>query len=151
MSIADETNTLGKKSTKFQKGNSFGKGREIGSRSKALIALDQMGYERAATLKQMQVDAALGGDLETGKWLLEFILSKPKSRTINMMFPIIKDLAGVSEAQDYVLQKIGEGEISLDEGERLSVLIDNRRKTIETCEIMALVMDTQKRLKDAGL
>ena len=66
------------------------------------------------------------------KLCLERICPPIKSRPIAIDLPDVKTGEGVSQAQAAVVQAVGEGEITPQEGQILSNILESRRKSIES-------------------
>ena len=63
---------------------------------------------------------------------MERICPPRKSRPIAIDLPDVKTSLGVSQAQSAVVQAVGEGELTPDEGQVLANILEARRKSIET-------------------
>ncbi|WP_425405852.1 DUF5681 domain-containing protein [Hwanghaeella sp.] len=129
-----------KQNHRFQPGQSGNpNGRPKGSRNKATIAVETILDGEAEALTRKAIELALGGDGQALRICLDRICPPRKGRTIELNLPDMKDANGVAEAQSAVLQAVGEGTVSPDEGKVIADIIEARRKAIET-------LDHEKRL-----
>jgi hypothetical protein len=83
-------------------------------------------------LTRKAIELAKDGDLTALKLCLERICPPRKSRPISIDLPDVKTSEGVSLAQTSVVQAVGEGEITPEEGQVLSNILESRRKSIES-------------------
>jgi hypothetical protein len=86
------------------------------------------------------------GDLTALKLCLERICPPKKSRPISIDLPDVKTSEGVSLAQTSLVQAVGEGEITPEEGQVLSNILESRRKSIETLEHEQRLGELEKRV-----
>lgn len=135
----------------FIKGNKCGKGRAEGSKSKAQLVLQEVGQENATNIYQILIDKALSGDLEIGRFIIDKVLPNAKGNRIEIELPVMENIGDVLDAQAMVLHYICCGEITLEEGERLFDMIEQRRKAIETSEIIDRMREIDQRMKMAGI
>jgi hypothetical protein len=131
----DCANTGKKQSTKWkigQSGNPAGK--KPGTRHRATLAVEKLLDGEGEELTRKAIELAKDGDLTALKLCLERICPPRKSRPINIDLPDVSSGEGVSEAQAVVVQKVAESEITPDEGQVLSSILEARRKSIETAD-----------------
>ena len=115
---------------KGESGNPAGK--KPGTRHKATLAVERLLDGEGEELTRKAIELALEGDLTALRLCLERICPPRKSRPINIELPDVKTGEGVSLAQAAVVQAVGEGELTPDEGQVLSNILEARRKSIET-------------------
>ncbi len=134
-----ETANAGGKQNKghlFQKGKSGNPtGKKPGTRHRATLAVEKLLDGEGEELTRKAIELAKDGDLTAIKLCLERICPPRKSRPISIDFPDVSTGKGVSEAQAVVVRAVGEGEITPDEGQVLSSILEARRKSIETADI----------------
>lgn len=118
---------------KGQSGNPAGKPKGARNRMTllALAVMEQDVEQIARTVTQ----AALGGDLQACRLVIERLVPPMKERPVNVDFPRTDTLAGVSAAQDVILQAVGAGDLLPGEANTLSGIVEQRRKAIETQEL----------------
>ncbi len=121
--------------TKWAKGQSGNvNGKPKGSLNKVTLAIQSLLDGEGEALTRKAIELAKDGDLTAIKLCLERILPVRKSRPINIDLPDVSTGEGVSEAQAVVVQAVGEGEITPEEGQVLSSILEARRKSIETAD-----------------
>lgn len=124
-------------------------GRPKGSRNRAtLMALATM-EEGAEEIAHMVVDAARGGDLSAARFVLERLCPQMRERPISLALPDTTTAAGVSQAQQAVLQAVAAGEVTPGEAATLAGIIEARRKALETEELAARIEALETRHKVA--
>ncbi len=121
--------------TKWAKGQSGNiKGKPKGSLNKVTLAVQSLLDNEAEGLTRKAIELALEGDLVAVKLCLDRIIPVRKSRPINIDLPAVDTCAGISQAQAVVVQVVADGEITPDEGQVLSSILEARRKSIETAD-----------------
>jgi len=116
-----------------QSGNPAGK--KPGSRNKAtqmVLALMEGGAEE---ITRTVIDAAKAGDLTAARLVIERLAPPLRERPLSLPLPDTGTVAGVSAAQQAILQAVGEGEILPGEGTALAGIVESRRKALETVEL----------------
>jgi hypothetical protein len=136
MSIkSDRANTGKKQGSKWEKGQSGNPaGKKPGTRHRATLAIEQLLDGEGEALTRKAIELAIDGDLTAIKLCLDRICPPRKSRLINISLPAVDTGEGVSQAQAVVVQAVGEGELTPDEGQVLSSILEARRKSIETAD-----------------
>ena len=133
-----ETANAGGKQNKghlFQKGKSGNPtGKKPGTRHRATLAVEKLLDGEGEALTRKAIELAKDGDLTAIKLCLDRICPPRKSRPINIDLPAVDTGNGVSQAQAVVVQAVGEGEITPDEGKVLADILEARRKSIETAD-----------------
>ena len=135
--IKDSANANGKQNKdhlwkKGQSGNPAGK--KPGTRHKATMAIEKLLDNEGEELTRKAIELAKDGDLTAIKLCLERICPPRKSRPIKIDLPEVDTGEGVSQAQAIVVQAVGDGELSPEEGQVLSSILEARRKSIETAD-----------------
>jgi hypothetical protein len=121
--------------TRWAKGVSGNiKGKPKGSLNKVTLAIQSLLDGEGEALTRKAIELALDGDMPALKLCLDRICPARKSRPINIDLPSVDTGEGVSQAQAVVVQAVGEGEITPDEGQVLSSILEARRKSIETAD-----------------
>ena len=127
----------------FKSGNS---GRPKGSLNRVTLAIQSLLDGEGEELTRKAIELAKEGDLTALKLCLERICPPRKSRPIAIDLPDVKTSEGVSLAQTSVVQAVGEGEITPEEGQVLSNILESRRKSIETVEHEQRLGELEKRV-----
>lgn len=131
----------------FKKGESGNpKGKPKGARHKTTeLAYAMMEGGLEAVLQQV-VERAKSGDMLACRMIIDKIIPTKKDRTIAIDLPLISTLDGVGHAQSKILQAVVDGDITPNEGERISSIVEARRRAIETVELEARIsnLETKK-------
>lgn len=114
-------------------GNPSGKPR--GSKHKVTRILEAIMDGQAELVMQTMVAAALAGDVNAAKFILERCVAPRKERPLQIDLPDTSTIDGVQQAQSAILQAVANGEIFPTEATILSNLTENRRKALETVEL----------------
>lgn len=138
--------------TTFKEGNKSGTGRKYGSQNSTLLEMHRLGEERVMSHYAMLSDLAEKGDKDAAMFLVNKVLPNAKGcRMIKIELPSMENIDKVGEAQDHILKNVGEGLISIEEGEKLFAMAEQRRKVIENKEIIERWNELDSRLTQAGL
>jgi hypothetical protein len=143
--------------TTFKTNNTSGLGRKNYSQNKALLEIQRIGEENCLSLYEMQRDiAANSKDEDTRSQAQQFLLNKvlPNAkggRFIKVELVPMENLATIKQNEILIMENVCQGNITLEEGEKLFTMTDQCRKTIESSEIAKMVEEMQKRMKEAGL
>ena len=116
-----------------QSGNPAGK--PPGTRNRAtqmVLALMESGAEG---ITRAIIDAARKGDMAAARLVIERLAPPARERPISLDLPDTSTVAGVSQAQQVVLEAVGAGELLPTEGSTLAAILESRRKAIETEEL----------------
>jgi len=116
-----------------QSGNPAGK--PPGTRNRAtqmVLALMEGGAEE---ITLAIIDAARKGDIAAARLVLERLAPPARERPVALDLPDTSTVAGVSQAQQAVLEAVGAGELLPTEGSTLATILESRRKAIETEEL----------------
>jgi hypothetical protein len=81
------------------------------------------------------IAAAKGGDLGAARLIIERLAPPLRERPLSLPLPDTRTVAGVSEAQQAILEAVGGGEILPGEGTALAGILEARRKALETVEL----------------
>lgn len=118
---------------RFTVGN---KGKPRGAKHRATkLAMDllESGIEDIAGVV---VEAARSGDLMAARIVLDKLIPSAKERHVELPdLPNTTTAAGVSQAQQCILEAVATGEITPNEASTLSGILETRRKALETQEL----------------
>ena len=85
------------------------------------------------------IERAKSGDMTACRMIVDKVLPNTKDRPIVLDLPLIDDLDGVGKAQAEILQAVSVGDITPNEGERITSIIEARRRSIETIDLEARI------------
>lgn len=123
----------------FIKGNSGNPaGRPKGTNDKR-NALRSLLDPHAAELVRRLVDMARGGDMAAMRLVIERLIPPVRENKLDVEIPDVVDMAACSVAQAKILSAVACGELFPTEGEALSGLVENRRKSLEANELEARI------------
>ena len=122
---------------KFEKGNRGGPGRKDGSRNKATLMREAIakaiGQADGVAVVRTMMKKAREGDVPAARLMLPHIW--PAGTYVRIDLPAVTDAAGIAQAHACVIAGAAAEEISLEEADRFSDLLENRRRALETVEI----------------
>jgi hypothetical protein len=116
-----------------QSGNA--KGRPPGSRNRATEMVLRLMAGDAEEVTRSVIAAAKAGDLAAARLVIERLAPPLRERPLSLPLPDTRTVAGVSEAQQAILEAVGGGEILPGEGTALASILEARRKALETVEL----------------
>jgi hypothetical protein len=130
----------------FLPGNKHGKGRPVGSRNKATIALQDLLDGEGASITRKVITLAKAGDQMALRLCLERLIPSRRERSVRLSFPQdITTAAGVSGAVAVILDAVGQGEITPGEAVQLANVLEVRRKTIATEDMERRIIELENR------
>lgn len=129
----------GREATQFQSGNPGGPGRPVGSRNKATLLLDQMAASGAQAVLRKQMELAKDGDQRAAELILSRVWPVRKGRPVKLDLPAIDTAANVVSALGTVANAVGAGDLTPDEGQAVTVILEAKRRAIETAELESRV------------
>ena len=138
-------------------GNKGHTGRQ-GTRNKRTIMLERIGEDNAMSLYNLHLETALGGEDPELRHSAQQFLLKPllpnakRGRRIEgiELVPILS-IEDVSKNENLILDKITEGELTLEEGQMFFNLIEQSRKTREFIDIIPMLNEIKAYMKEHGL
>src|SRR5918993_4194763 len=122
--------------TRFKPGQSGNpKGRPLGSRHKATLALDKLLDGEADAITRKAIEMAKAGDTVALRLCLDRIAPVRKDRPVTFALPAIEATADVVKASAALLQAVASGELTPSEAAELGKLIEAHVRAIEVTEI----------------
>jgi len=118
----------------FQPGNKHSRGRPPGSRNKITNALQETLQDHAKTLGMKCVQLALQGNTTAMRLCMERLSPARRQRVLQFTLPSVKTMANVAEASEAVVRGVARGKLTPGEGEAFTVMLDGRRRMIESEE-----------------
>jgi hypothetical protein len=128
----------------FEPGNPGGPGRPVGSRNKATLALDQIADDAGKAILEKMVEAAKDGDLRAADLVLSRIWPARKGRPISLELPKIDTAADLVAGLGRVADAVAAGDITPDEGQAVSAVLETKRRAIETLELEIRITALEK-------
>ena len=128
----------------FETGNPGGPGRPVGSRNKATLALDQIADDAGKAILEKMVEAAKDGDLRAADLVLSRIWPARKGRPISLELPKIDTAADLVAGLGRVADAVAAGDITPDEGQAVSAVLETKRRAIETLELETRITALEK-------
>jgi len=93
------------------------------------------------------VDAAKAGDLTAARMVIDRLAPPAKERPISIdNFPSTDTVAGISQAQQLILNEVAIGNLTPGEGATLSGIAEARRKALESEELSERIAQLEKRM-----
>lgn len=116
---------------KGQSGNPAGKPKGAKDRRTELRELLK---PHAAKLVKKVVTLALAGDTTALRICIDRLIPPIREQALRIALPVVKDVAGCTEAQAEVLRAVTAGELMPGEAEALSGLIEHQRRGLESSD-----------------
>jgi hypothetical protein len=127
-----QSDTPRKRGKPFEAGNQFGKGRAEGSRNKVTLALEQLLEGDAPAITRKMIQLAKKGDPTSIRLCMDRVYPVRRERQLKLDLPEIHTADDVTAAFRAVIQSLAQGDITTDQAERISRLLEFGRKSIET-------------------
>jgi hypothetical protein len=105
-------------------------GRPIGIRNKSALLIETLMAGDAEAISVSVIDAAKSGDMTAAKIVLDRLLPVRRDSPINLPLPPIKTAQDVAAAMSELLASVATGELTPDEGQQLSKLLESYLKTL---------------------
>ena len=136
---SDSASKNGKKTRghPFAPGNPGGPGRPSGSRNKASIALDVLAEGAAPAAMAKLAEAVAAGDMRAIEILLSRVWPIRKGRPVTLTMPVIKTASDLAEAMGCVTEAMASGDLTPEEAQAVSAVLETKRRAIETVELEA--------------
>ena len=120
---------------RYKKGESGNLGgRPTGSRNRSTLAILALMEGESEAITRVAIAAALAGDMQAIKLVLDRLIPAAKERPITLALPDTSTAEGVSHAQQAILQAVASGEIAPGVGSILTSITENHRRSIATIE-----------------
>ena len=119
----------------FQPGNKFGRGRPPGSRNKVARVCQDTLDSHAETLTKKCLYMAFQGNTTAMRLCMERLTPARRHRTLQFKMPPVRTVADVATASESVLSGVARGLLTPAEGQAFSLMLDGRRRLIETQEL----------------
>jgi hypothetical protein len=126
------------------------RGRPPGSRNKSTIVWQQMIEGEAEGVIRSMVEAALRGNVYAGKTILDRIAPVRRDRPVTFGLPSVADAESTRSAFDAVIRALAEGEVTPEEAEAISRVLELRRRAVETTELEERIAALENRRAGGG-
>ena len=126
------------KAGRWKKGESGNRrGRPVGSRHRAILAVEKLMTEGAEDVARAVIEAAQAGDIRAARVVIERITPPVKDRPISAPWlPDTSTAEGCEAGQAAIVAAVAAGDLLPSEGAALGGLIELRRRAIETADLM---------------
>ena len=112
-------------------------GRPNGSRNRATLALEALFDDEGEAITRKAIEKALEGDTVALRLCLERICPPRRSRPITLEMPTVETAKDVTNAQGAVISAMAVGDITPDEANVVSGVLEAKRRSLETVEFEA--------------
>src|SRR5260370_20058554 len=116
----------------FQSGNTFGRGRQRGSRNKATIALQEMLDGHGESITRKCALLALKGEPTALRLCMERLIPPRKEHPVISKLPAATTATEVAAAVDAVLQGVARGQLTPVGRQMIAAILESTRKAIQT-------------------
>jgi hypothetical protein len=96
------------------------------------------------------VEAALRGNVYAGRAILDRIAPVRRDRPVTFGLPSVEDAESTRSAFDAVIRALAEGEVTPEEAEAISRVLELRRRAIETTELEERIAALENRRAGGG-
>jgi len=115
-----------------------------------------LGDDRVSSLIEMHWDIAnncekIEQKVSAQQFLLNKLFPNARSNTVKIELKRVECIQDISDNENIVMASICAGEMTLDEGDRLFQLLQQKRATHEAMDVVEQVKLLHQRMKDAGL
>lgn len=144
-----DSSTTNGHSSRFQAGNTYGKGRPVGSKNGVTLAVENLIQGEGEALSRKLIELALDGNVACLKTAIERLVPVCKSRPIILSnMPKIINISEASTLTGYVLDAVAEGRISPIDGEVLSRSCERHLKALEVRDLEQRLAIIESRMVD---
>jgi hypothetical protein len=148
MTMGTPESTAPKQSPRWPKGRSGNpKGRPRGARNRATMAAEVLLDGQAEALTQVCIDRALRGDMVALRLCLERLVAPRKDRPVRVQLPSLHTPTDILVAMRAVIEAVRCGDLTPDEGERVTRVIEQARKAMEVVELDARLRAVEERIE----
>jgi AcrR family transcriptional regulator len=120
----------------FESGNTFGKGRPLGSSNKKTIFQEALEKDGEAIIQKIK-QRALKADPVAMRLCMERLVPLAKEPNARFRLPVVERAADLTEGISAVTEAVAEGELSAHEGESVARIVESQRRNIEVEEFDA--------------
>jgi hypothetical protein len=132
----------------FQPGNTFGRGRPKGSRNKTTRKMQEMLDKYCEPITQKWISMAIKGDPVALRLCVERLFPARRDGYVQFSLAGTKTLADVAASSAKVLHGVSRGELTPMEGEIISGILEDRRRSLESVELEARLERLEQSVAD---
>jgi hypothetical protein len=119
----------------FEPGNKLGRGRPKGSRNKTRTQSQQLLDQHAEAITRVCIISAMKGNQKAVQLCMERIFPARRDPSVQIRLGPISTASELAAASQRVVKGIGSGRITPSEGEKITSVLEHRRKVIETADL----------------
>ena len=122
----------------FQKGKSGNpKGRPLGSRNRASLAVDELMQGQAEKITQRAIQAALDGDMDAIRIVLARVAPPRRGRRFSIELPPADGPHGLANAMTALIGQMAAGQLSPEETQSIASILELAGASYERRELAA--------------
>jgi hypothetical protein len=111
-------------------------GRPPGSRNRRAVLAERLAEEKFEDVVQAVIRAAtLSGDMMACRIILDRLWPVRRGRPVSFPVPDRLDAEGLAEALDGVIRAVGNGELTPEEGQVVTAVLNEKRRFVEVEEL----------------
>jgi hypothetical protein len=149
MAKMDEPTSTRDEYGRWRKGHALNpKGRPPGSRHKTTLAIEALLEGEAEALTRKAIDTAMNGDVVALRLCLERAAPIRKGRPVVVDLPPVETARDVVGAVGAIVDAVGEGTLTPEEGQTFASILDTHRRAIETQELETRLATIEAALKE---
>jgi len=131
----------------FQPGNRHGKGRPPGSRNKSTALFRAMIEAQGPALIRTMLDRAVRGDARCLQMAMDRLVCRCRENPIQLKLPRIRNSHDMHAAHQRLLEGLTQGQVTIEQAERLTNILEFRRKVIADEELGRRMDGLEQRLQ----
>jgi len=123
----------------FQPGNQYGRGRPPGSRNKVARICQETLEKHAEVVTKKCLQMAVQGNPTAMRLCMDRLMPAHRHRTVKFKVPALKTMADMEAASQSVVTDVARGQLTPAEGQTVFLILEGRRRVIETQELESRV------------
>lgn len=133
---------------RFQKGCSGNpRGKAKGIKNRATLAAEQLLQGELESICRRLIQEATAGNMQAIKMILDRVLPPKRNSYISFKLPDLDDSSGVLSAIDYVMKALSRGNLSVEDAEALTKMIDIYIRAKETHDYEERLLKIEQRFQ----
>ena len=124
-------------------------GKPRGARHRTTLAVEKLLDGEAEGLTRKAIDLALAGDTVALRLCLERVAPLRKGRPVAIALPDVKSPLGLVGALAAVVAAMANGQLTPDEADAVSAVIERQRRSLETLELEVRLSVIEAQLNNA--